>query len=267
MIAKIKEWLTPLVCDSQLDKVEELKRLLNYQVERNLECVSVIHKKESVIEVLETSIDALEMELESLGVINEVDVFCQGVYADVSNRAYTNKRGDSKFSYDAYINEFIQPDSFEVERFRHRNASLWDDATSKYDKIRSVAQQVNRQVTYTSDMNLHNSVDYYQTPSETLAARKGDCEDFAFLLSSLFPEELGVAYGFYSTKDGRRIGHAFNVFVWNGELWLVDTSTPLLQLHRYASNKHSYKIHFIITPKHTYVLEMGVEFGRIAGWN
>jgi len=89
-----------------------------------------------------------------------------------------------------------------------------------------------------------------------------NCEDHAFVLASALPKKVGVAYGFYSNG----VGHAFNVFVHNEELWIADTVTEKCILHRYASDAHGYSIHYIITPEYTYMLKWGVEFGKLAGW-
>jgi intein/homing endonuclease/predicted transglutaminase-like cysteine proteinase len=90
-----------------------------------------------------------------------------------------------------------------------------------------------------------------------------NCEDHAFIINSLLPFDVGVAYGFHG-----KTGHAFNVFVWRGELWIADggLSSNRDHLYRYASDGHPYKIHYIITPEYTYMLKMGVEFGKLAGW-
>lgn len=47
--------------------------------------------------------------------------------------------------------------------------------------LERVNNWVNRNIVYTSDIQLYNNIDYWATPKETLKYLKGDCEDFAIL--------------------------------------------------------------------------------------
>jgi hypothetical protein len=94
-----------------------------------------------------------------------------------------------------------------------------------------------------------------------------NCEDFAFLMASLFPDKMGVAYGFMkSSSQEKDIGHAFNVFIYEDELWVVDTSTSKNRVFKLNDPAYDYKVHFVITVNHTYLVKIGVEFGQLAGW-
>jgi hypothetical protein len=88
------------------------------------------------------------------------------------------------------------------------------------------------------------------------------CEDHAYVCASLMPETLGVAYGFVNLPDGSSFGHAFNVFINNNKLWLLDT------VENYAItkdvSKHYYSINYIVTNKGTYVVDDKVKFGMEA---
>jgi predicted transglutaminase-like cysteine proteinase len=62
------------------------------------------------------------------------------------------------------------------------------------NKIRAVNTFFNRYVRYTTDQKQHKKEDYWQSLEETLASKKGDCDDFAlakfFTLRMLdIPEE------------------------------------------------------------------------------
>lgn len=52
-------------------------------------------------------------------------------------------------------------------------------------------------ITYVPDPEEQKLVDYWQFPAETLAVRRGDCEDFAFLLGSLL---LGSGISSYCVR-------------------------------------------------------------------
>jgi transglutaminase-like putative cysteine protease len=53
------------------------------------------------------------------------------------------------------------------------------------DTMNAILWWVKRNVTYQSDFSLHSKADWWQQPSETLALRKGDCEDGAILIVAL----------------------------------------------------------------------------------
>lgn len=47
-------------------------------------------------------------------------------------------------------------------------------------------------ITYADDMSTWGRADYWASPDETLALRKGDCDDRAVLFASIIHNELGV---------------------------------------------------------------------------
>lgn len=69
---------------------------------------------------------------------------------------------------------------------------------------------VKNNIDYEEDSFLHNKIEYWQLPRETLASRKGDCEDQALLLCSMLrakgysTDEVYVILGF-----GEDTGHAW----------------------------------------------------------
>lgn len=72
--------------------------------------------------------------------------------------------------------------------------------------------------------------------------------------------EIGGAWGFY--KGG---GHAFNVFVYENRLYVLETTGSRAEILEYEKQS-DYVIHYIITRDNTYQLKGGVRFGDIAGW-
>lgn len=49
------------------------------------------------------------------------------------------------------------------------------------EKLRMVTAAVNDMIAYAADSELYGTLDYWATPSETLLAGRGDCEDYAIL--------------------------------------------------------------------------------------
>ena len=74
---------------------------------------------------------------------------------------------------------------------------------------------------------------------------------------------FGIAYGFKEEPKGNRYGHAFNVFIYNNYLYILDTVTNSAHIELFKPNS-KYTIHYIITEKNTYKVKGGVSFGKIA---
>ena len=181
--------------------------------------------------------------------------YCNKTYMEIPNKAYESKRTWQTKPISVYINQFIEPDQFEVQRLRRKipkGVTLREDAYN-------IGNKVAKSFVWTSDSNLDTSGDYYLYPEEIIVDKKGDCEDHSFTVSSLNPE-IGVAYGFY--KGG---GHAFNVFMENGKLYILETTGNTGKIKLYK-NQTDYVIHYIVTKDKTYRVKGGTEFGRIAGW-
>lgn len=47
---------------------------------------------------------------------------------------------------------------------------------------------IHKVIEYKSDLDMHNSRDYYQYPAETILSRQGDCEDMAILEAAILRE-------------------------------------------------------------------------------
>jgi hypothetical protein len=182
-------------------------------------------------------------------------------YEVIPDIAYEQKREIKGFSYNVFLNELIVPNAFEVRHFL-KGVVLTSDG---WQRARNVGNLVAKRLTWRSDKNLLGSDDYYLYPSEVLALREGDCEDHAFLMASLLPGELGVAYGFWDNGSGKRIAHAFNVLLYKGELFTLDTVSDNVSM-LYYDERSTYTIHYVVTQDATFQLVSGTDFGRIAGW-
>ena len=185
----------------------------------------------------------------------QLDKYCLLHFKKIEMPAYKQKRHIKGKYYSIALNQLITPNAYEVVKFKKgilttnnmlQNASNIGNAIAKY-------------LIWDSDNNLDSSGDYYLYPEETIARKKGDCEDHAGVVSSM-NEEIGMAYG--SEKD---MGwHCFNVFVYQGNLFVLDTvgNSAIVSL----LDKTNYKIYYIITTNNAYQIDGSETFGVLAGW-
>ncbi len=186
----------------------------------------------------------------------ELETYCKEHYRLIPNIAYTNKRKINGQSYPIYLNELITPNSWKVAQLK-RGLLLTGDRSAR---IRNVGNTLAKKLVWTDDKNLDSSGDYYLYPSETLTLINADCEDHSFVMTSALPDDLGGSWGFY-----RKGGHAYNVAIIDGVLWVVDTVGDRVVMVPYEGQS-DYVIHFIITPRYTFEVRKGVSFGELAGW-
>ncbi|CAH0342861.1 transglutaminase-like cysteine peptidase [Rhizobium sp. CECT 9324] len=71
------------------------------------------------------------------------------------------------------------------------STSLGRAGSSIRDKLDAVNASVNQAIRYRKDSDIHNVLDKWSTPSETLARQQGDCEDFAILKMAML-HKLGI---------------------------------------------------------------------------
>lgn len=188
--------------------------------------------------------------------ISSLEGYCVTKFKVIKNKSYKNKRKYTGKSINVYINQMITPDALEVKRLRFeipRGESLSTDALN-------IGNRIAKDFTWTDDKNLDTSGDYYLYPEEIIVSGQGDCEDHAFTVASLNPE-IDVAYGFL-TKNGRKFGHAFNIFTENDKLYILDTVGDVGEISEYNTTSNYY-IHYIITKNATFELDGSVEFGEL----
>lgn len=91
-----------------------------------------------------------------------------------------------------------------------------------------VNRWVNRNIEYTSDIELYNTIDYWATPKETLKYLKGDCEDFAilkyFLLLDYGIDKSNLSF-MYSRLNRFSLVQSHIVLVYNNKKELVLDNT------------------------------------------
>jgi hypothetical protein len=187
----------------------------------------------------------------------DLEIFCKKNYVQIPNIAYKNKRSVKSLSYSVFLNEIFTPEAYMIAQLKKGVLLKPED---RFQRWRNLGNVVAKRLTWTDDKNLDKSGDYYLYPSETLVMNKGDCEDHSFVMASALPEDLGVAYGFWNGG-----GHAFNVGVLNGDLYIIDTVGDEVNI-KLLKTQTEYVIHFIITPKLTFQVRGGTQFGEIAGY-
>ncbi|MEA3430299.1 MAG: hypothetical protein U9R08_03425 [Nanoarchaeota archaeon] len=252
----VAEALYPdIFISSQLlqDKVNVLEGDNDYFVEVNNDL------QEEVTALTDIGIE-LQEELASLrsDIYTELEEHCLSNYDMIDMIAYKGKRTYHGKSVDLYVGEMITPNAFEVVRARNRLTYSID----RQQWAIKIGNMVSRKVTWTSDSTLNASTkDVYLYANEVLVSGKGDCEDHSFVVSSIEPE-IGVAYGFYHDEKGK-YGHAFNVFILNGELYILETTGNKARVEKYSETKN-YTIYFIFTKDMAFRVKRGVSFGTIA---
>ena len=251
---EIKKFIKQIVSSLFSQEIQELKESIQKQnilIEANNTLSAKINVLNEDIEALKSQIGTLQSQIPRE---SSIDTFCKAHFKKIPNIAYKEKREINGKPYSIFLNEIIQPDSFEVQKFK-RGLELTGNALIDAKKI---GDKVAQWMTWDSDNNLSKSGDYYLTPSETLCRRLGDCEDHANIVASI-GIGLGVAYGY-----AKNIGwHAFNVFVYQDILYVLDTVEDSALTSIY--DKSDYDINYIITKDNTYEIDGSLSFGIIAG--
>jgi len=202
-------------------------------------------------------ISVLKKENYYLNDNTELDDYCKKHFQEIGSIAYKQKRKIQNNYYSVSLNELVTPKSYMVKKF-FKDIKLTNNTRNN---AKLIGNRTGRRIKWTSDKNLDTSGDYYLYPAETIVDKKGDCEDFTFVNMSGY-KEIGGAWGYYKTN-----GHAFNIFVYKGSIWILDSTGGGASIHKWKGNtEDDYKIHYIITRNHTYKVLGGVQFGVLAGW-
>jgi len=189
--------------------------------------------------------------------LTPIEEYCTKHFKKVNKFAYKDKGRIGSSTFPVYPNEMIQPDSFLVVKERRKIPK----ATDKFLWYGNIGKHVDKILTWTKDKQVHGFTDIYPTPADTLTLKHEDCDGHAFLVSSIEPE-IGLCFGFYKKE-----GHAFNCFVYEQELYILETNAVFdknknFKIQKYL-NQEDYKIHFIFTKDNTYELDGSVHFGEV----
>lgn len=103
-----------------------------------------------------------------------------------------------------------------------RSLSL-QDLASQLNSPKAVADYLWKHFVFEDDQRLFGREDYWQTPSEFMSRKKGDCEDFASLAGQIL--KLQGIESFILNIYGSRSGHTICVFKQNGRYHAIDGSS------------------------------------------
>jgi uncharacterized coiled-coil protein SlyX len=232
-----------------IKETNELKAVNSFQANE------IIVLNEQVVEQ-EAEITLLKMQLEKDTLLEK---YCKSNFKQIEMPAYKQKRGIKGVFYTVALNELITPEAWAVHNLKKN--IVFDGLTMKEKAVR-IGNVVAGKLIWTSDFNLATSGDYYLYPNEALSLVKCDCEDHCFVVASC-DLEIGTAWG-YLLVNGERLGHAFNVFLHEGKLYVLETTGGVAEIYKHPSSK--YEIVFIITKQYAFELKGGVQFGVLAGW-
>ncbi|MGM0641508.1 MAG: hypothetical protein ACQESN_08820 [Thermotogota bacterium] len=261
---KIKKNIITLKNDleEENDALREEKSILHFEKLNYLNKFTEIEQKYKKLQNKYQDLKNISKDL------TPIDIFCDKYdYPKVPNKVYKNKRWFLDKEIRVSLNQLITPNAYEVIKVRK---DLELNALDIYDKADKIGDFVAEKIKWTLDNKIHGKRDFYTYPEEVLKLGKEDCESHSFLVSSI-DTDFGVAYGFYN-KDGfkysdKGTGHAFNVFIKNNNLYILETTGSNAQIHWYNPQEKSekYHIYFIVTPKFTYDMDKDyrVEFGYL----
>lgn len=206
------------------------------------------------------------IEKETKDVLSPIDRFLSENYREVVKFAYRNKRRYAGIKYAVYPNEMITPNSYKVILAKREVGNV--DNLNMRDLALKVGRYVDRRTKWVSDEDTTGMEDFYHYAQETLISREADCESHTFVVASMFPELFGVAFG-NTQRDKKGTWHAFNVFVHNNELWVLETNSVLnfpnggnTWVRKYKDSK--YYINEIFTLNKTFELDGSNKFGIVA---
>lgn len=183
-----------------------------------------------------------------------LDDFCEDMYIKVDKFAYKNKMEHKGKAISVYPNEMIQPELFEVVNAR----SKIKEPDSRYMWYENVGRYVSN-FKWTDDKDTYGVPDRYEYPNKAIIHKEVDCEGHSAVVSSLEPE-IGIAYGYYIQDKKTKYGHAFNVFVCDEQLYILETTGTKAEIYKYPNPK--YDIHWIFTQNSTYQCKARpVQFG------
>jgi hypothetical protein len=264
-IKKVRQWIADLVYP---EYVNQINSALNYSEKYHEDALNYKHlleqerkefdKLNSITEDLNQEVYDLQDKLNEL-TYTRLEEWLSIKYKEVSKFAYKEKRKYLNIKYSVYPNEMIQPDKYLVVKARNEIGYLSKDLKNAVHKI---GKYVDNQLTWKADIDTTGMLDFYHSSCESLVSKKVDCDSHCFLASSLDHINIGVAFGFCG-----KTAHAFNIFIYENELWCMETNTTAnysnagnTKVFKY-DGQSLYKIHEIFTKDRSFIVDNSVVFG------
>lgn len=124
------------------------------------------------------------------------------------------------------------PDSQEIKTILSSLNLPQKKTSGTFDKrAKTVWQYVAENINYVSDATSQLKQDFWQFPAETIALKKGDCEDCAFLMASLLlasgisPFCIRVVLGILTQENQDSSPHAWPIYKDEEGYWRILEST------------------------------------------
>jgi len=206
--------------------------------------IKTIIIKEKIVEKIVEIEKIVEKEIEPLNVLEK---YCVTAFKEVPKFAYKDKGIFKTIRYPMYPNELIQPETRLTEKCRKEVGVKSNDVKSWCLKV---GKYVDKKLKWTSDNDTDGYPDIYQDIYATILDSKQDCETHSGLVSSIEPT-MGIAFGFCGKG-----GHAWNVFIYDNELWCLETNSVYdnnrcARVFKYSGQK-KYKLRYIFTQNKTF---------------
>jgi hypothetical protein len=224
------------------------------KAEHDKELTSLKTEHSTIIAKYDAQLDKLKAKQK-----NPIDKHLEKLFDKVVSIAYQQKRQINKTFYSIYLNELFTPNAYEVIKFKKTYISKADLS----ERMLALANKVAKHTTWVDEQKLYDTGDYYYFPAETLTGghKTTDCDDVSFAIASFEPEVCAVVFGMYN--DGKnRFGHAYPVFLYEGELYILEATGRAAELIKF--NDPRYEPHILITQNETYRAKYGLNFGKLA---
>lgn len=263
MIDAIKQWLLEnFFRDLILVKQENdiLKdKISTLHSELQILSSSKVTKAKKLDELQEMVAELTKNEL------TPIDDFLSKQYTEVPKFAYQNKRRYNGKQYAVLFNAMISPEDWSVTQAKKEIGALSDNMR---DRALTIGRWVDRKIRWVSDEETSGMPDFYHYPCESLIDGRSDCESHSILVSSIDPDNFGIAFG-NTRRDNKGTWHAWNVFVHNNELWMLETNSVANFPNagntwiKKASDSE-YRMNWIFTKNKTFRVDGSMHFGHIA---
>ena len=215
-IEQIKQW----VLDNFYPEVVKELDILGSDIITLQNKINSLSTKINTINLTKAELKEQIQEM-SKSFLTPIDDFLAENYQEVSKFAYNNKRRYNGKQFPVYPNEMITPDSYYAVALRKELSPL---SYNIKDRALDIGRRIDRAIRWVSDEDTTGMPDFYHYIAESIIDGRSDCESHCFAVSSIDPDNFGIAFG-NTQKDNKGTWHAWNVFVYNNELWVLETNS------------------------------------------
>ena len=263
MIENIKNWVLDVFYPDVVERLEHNKLMAEDIVSLQTK-ISNLDTKINTINLTKKELKE-NLKVVAVSFLTPIDDFLSKTYLEVPKFAYNNKRRYNGKLFPVYPNEMITPDSYYAVKLREELSPLSDNTR---DRALVIGRRIDRGIRWVSDLETTGMDDFYHYIAESIIDGRSDCESQCFAVSSIDPDNFGVAFG-NTQKDNKGTWHAWNVFVYNDELWVLETNSVAnfpnggnTWIRKVKDS--NYTMDWIFTKHKTYRARGSTHFGTIA---